>query len=129
MLDELKSTFSLAICFALAGGLLGSLFITFGQHREIRIMSLLMVILSVVISATLADYMFPPKPWLYAGVGVFVGMISSALLDAFKGGYSAATWLHHRTHEEIASRWIATEGEGQTVCLPLHYPRVNTSRF
>lgn len=104
MLDELKSTFSLAICFALAGGLLGSLFITFGQHREIRIMSFLMVILSVVISATLADYMFPPKPWLYAGVGVFVGMISSALLDAFK---AAAPKLAARVIEAIGNVAVA----------------------
>lgn len=83
-MDELKTAFSVANCFALAGGLLGAMFIALGQHKQIRNVTVLLIGLSVVMSATVADYLFPPKPWLYAGIGVFVGMISSALLDAFK---------------------------------------------
>lgn len=83
-MDELRSTFSLSIYFALGGGLLSSLFMIGNQYKNERIMTVLLVLLSVVMSATLADYLFPPQPWLYAGTGIFVGMLSSALLDALK---------------------------------------------
>lgn len=84
MIEELKSTFSIAICFALVGSLMGALFIAIGQHKEIRTITFLMIVLSMVISAALADYMFAPKPWQYAGTGIVTGMTSLALLDAFQ---------------------------------------------
>ncbi|MDF7676085.1 hypothetical protein PT286_04960 [Neisseriaceae bacterium ESL0693] len=85
MLDLFKNTFNLSVCFALMGGFLGSMTMMFGEHKYSKGMMILLVTLSMVLSATLADYLFPPaKPWLYAGAGILVGMISSALLDAFR---------------------------------------------
>lgn len=83
-MEELKDTFSLAILFAMGGGLISSIYVTAGQAKYSNNIKFLLILLSVILSATLADYLFEPKPWLYAGVGIFTGIAGAALLDAFK---------------------------------------------
>lgn len=104
MIEELKSTFSLAICFALAGSLLGSMFIVTEQNKGNRTVTFLVIVLSMVISTALADYMFEPNPWQYAGTGIVTGMASSALLDAFK---AAAPQLASRIINAIGNIAVA----------------------
>lgn len=84
MEDLVKNTFSLAICFALTGGLLGSLLII-DYKRYGLFMTIVLVLMGMVLAASLNDYFFPPtRPWQYAGVGILSGIASMALLDAFK---------------------------------------------
>ena len=79
-----QSAFNIAILFALAGSLLGSL-IAMDIKRHGIILSIVMALAGMVLSVSVADYFFSPShPWLYSGVGIFCGVVSPALLDALK---------------------------------------------
>ena len=80
----MNEAFTLANCFALAGGFLGSLVVS--DYRRYGIMlTVTFVIIGMVFAAAVTEYFFTQKhPWLFAGAGVFAGMASKSLLDAFK---------------------------------------------
>lgn len=80
----MDSVFSLANCFALAGGFLGSLVVS-DPKRYGMVLTMILIIIGMVFAAAITEYLFPPDhPWLFASVGVFAGMASTSLLDAFK---------------------------------------------
>ncbi|MBI0182287.1 MULTISPECIES: hypothetical protein [unclassified Snodgrassella] len=80
----MDSVFSLANCFALAGGFLGSLVVS--DHKRYGVLlTLILVVIGMVFAAAITEYLLPPNhPWLFAGAGVFAGMTTTSLLDAFK---------------------------------------------
>lgn len=80
----MNEAFTLATCFALAGGFLGSLVVS--DYRRYGVMlTVTFIIIGMVFSAAVTEYFFTQNhPWLYAGAGVFAGMASKSLLDAFK---------------------------------------------
>ncbi|WLT02903.1 hypothetical protein [Snodgrassella alvi] len=80
----MNDVFSLANCFALAGGFLGALVVSDFQ-RYGAVLTLAFFIIGMVFAAALTNYFLKEgNPWLVAGVGVFAGMSSTSLLDAFK---------------------------------------------
>ena len=81
MMDEV---FTLANCFALAGGFLGSLVVS-DYKRYGTVLTIVFVVIGMVFAAAITEYFFMQEhPWLFAGAGVFAGMASKSLLDAFK---------------------------------------------
>ena len=80
----MDSIFSLTTCFALLGGFLGSLVVS-DIKRYGKILTLILVVIGMVFAAAITEYLFPPEhPWLFAGAGVFAGMVTTSLLDTFK---------------------------------------------
>ncbi|WP_239323673.1 hypothetical protein [Snodgrassella gandavensis] len=81
MMDE---AFTLANCFALAGGFLGALVVS-DYKRYGTVLTVTFIVIGMVFAAALTEYFFTQNhPWLFAGAGVFAGMASTSLLDAFK---------------------------------------------
>lgn len=82
----MNEVFTLSNCFALAGGFLGSLVVS--DYRRYGVMlTVTFIIIGMVFSAAITEYFFMQNhPWLFAGTGagVFAGMASKSLLDAFK---------------------------------------------
>jgi len=80
----MNEVFTLSNCFALAGGFLGSLVVS-DYRRYGVILTITFIIIGMVFSAAITEYFFTQAhPWLFAGAGVFAGMASKSLLDAFK---------------------------------------------
>lgn len=80
----MNEAFTLANCFALGGGFLGALVVS-DYKRYGVVLTLTFIVIGMVFAAAVTEYYFTQNhPWLFAGVGVFAGMASSSLLDAFK---------------------------------------------
>lgn len=80
----MNEAFTLANCFALAGGFLGSLVVS--DHKRYGVvLTITFIVIGMVFAAAVTEYFFMKShPWLFAGAGVFAGMASKSLLDAFK---------------------------------------------
>ncbi|MGE9547638.1 hypothetical protein [Snodgrassella alvi] len=80
----MNEAFTLANCFALGGGFLGALVVSDYKRYGI-VLTLTFIVIGMVFAAAVTEYYFTQNhPWLFAGVGVFAGMASTSLLDAFK---------------------------------------------
>lgn len=80
----MNEAFTLANCFALGGGFLGALVVS-DYKRYGVVLTLTFIVIGMVFAAAVTEYYFTQNhPWLFAGVGVFAGMASTSLLDAFK---------------------------------------------
>lgn len=80
----MNEAFTLANCFALVGGFLGALVVSDYKRYGI-VLTLTFIVIGMVFAAAVTEYYFTQNhPWLFAGVGVFAGMASTSLLDAFK---------------------------------------------
>lgn len=98
MMDEV---FTLANCFALAGGFLGSLVVS-DYKRYGAVLTIVFVVIGMVFAAAITEYFFTQEhPWLFAGAGVFAGMASKSLLDAFK---AAAPTLAKKLINTVCNR-------------------------
>lgn len=80
----MNEAFTLANCFALGGGFLGALVVSDYKRYGI-VLTITFIVIGMVFAAAVTEYYFTQNhPWLFAGVGVFAGMASTSLLDAFK---------------------------------------------
>ena len=92
MMDEV---FTLANCFALTGGFLGSLVVS-DYKRYGAVLTIVFIVIGMVFAAAITEYFFTQEhPWLFAG------MASKSLLDAFK---AAAPTLAKKLINTVCNR-------------------------